>query len=256
MEIVSYNVNGIRSAIDKGLLDWLKQNNFDVVCLQETKAQPEQLDLTVFTQLGYHAYWHSAEKKGYSGVATLSKTEPAKVTYGCGIADYDREGRVLRLDFENDLSVMNVYLPSGSSGEERQAFKMQCLADFLPYCLQIKAQHPKLLIGGDFNICHRPIDIHDPVGNKKSSGFLPEERAWMDTFFNNGFVDTFRIFNPDMPDRYSWWSFRANARNKNKGWRIDYWAASAELQAHLKNADIFDQIKHADHCPVFVSLDL
>lgn len=256
MKIVSYNLNGIRAAIEKGLLNWLQQTNYDVVCLQETKAQPEQLDLTAFEQLGYHTYWHSAEKKGYSGVATLTKTLPAKVTYGCGIPDYDREGRILRLDYENGLSVMNVYLPSGSSGEERQAFKMQMLSDFLPYCLEIKKQCPNLLIGGDFNICHRPIDIHDPVGNKKSSGFLPEEREWMDAFFGNGFIDTFRYFNPDAKSRYSWWSFRFNARTKNKGWRIDYWAASAELQAHLKNADIFDQIKHADHCPVFVEVNM
>lgn len=255
MEIVSYNVNGIRSAIDKGFLEWLRLSNFDVVCLQETKAQPEQLDLSVFEDLGYLAYWHSAEKKGYSGVATLTKIAPVHVEVGCGIAEYDREGRVLRLDFENGLSVMNVYLPSGSSGEERQAFKMRFLSDFLPYCLSIKAQKPKLLIGGDFNICHKAIDIHDPVGNKKSSGFLPEEREWMDEFFGSGFIDTFRLFHPDEAHQYSWWSFRFNARAKNKGWRIDYWAASEELKSSLQNADVFMEVKHADHCPVFLKVD-
>lgn len=256
MKIISYNLNGIRSAIDKGLVQWLQQTNYDVVCLQETKAQPEQLDQSLFENIGYQCYWHSAEKKGYSGVATLTKITPTNVVYGCGIPEYDREGRILRLDFGNALSVMNVYLPSGSSGEERQAFKMQFLDHFLPYCTTVKNECPNLLIGGDYNICHQPIDIHDPVGNKKSSGFLPEEREWMTRFFDHGFIDTFRYFYPDLAHQYSWWSFRFNARTKNKGWRIDYWAAATVLQPLLQSAHIFMDIKHADHCPVMVELKM
>jgi exodeoxyribonuclease-3 len=246
--IITYNVNGIRSAISKGLLDWLASETPDILLIQETKAQPEQIPVMDFMDLGYTSFWHSAEKKGYSGVGILSKAEPDDVIAGMGIGKYDREGRFLRADF-GDLSVVSVYHPSGSSGEERQAFKMEWLADFQDYVTELRKSRPRLIIGGDYNICHQAIDIHDPVGNKNSSGFLPEEREWMSGFLGTGFIDTFRHFNPD-PHHYSWWSFRANARAKNKGWRIDYNMATGNLEAQLEGASILPDVVHSDHCPV------
>ena len=254
LNIISYNVNGIRAAIKKGLVDWLEKNKADIVCIQETKAQPEQIDDSLFEKLGYRCYWYSAKKKGYSGVGILTKIEPDHIEYGSGIALADNEGRILRADF-GDLSVMSVYIPSGSSGDERQALKMTFLDDFLSYCKKLKRKKKKLLISGDYNICHKAIDIHNPVSNKNTSGFLPEEREWMDVFFDSGFIDTFRRFNPD-PHHYSWWSYRANARNNNKGWRIDYHAATEALSEQLVSAGIFPDAKHSDHCPVHVKLNV
>jgi exodeoxyribonuclease-3 len=253
LKIVSYNVNGIRAAQQKGLYDWLSETRYDVVCFQETKAQPEQIDQAALEAMGYHCHWHSAEKKGYSGVGILSLTPPDRVVVGCGIDLYDREGRIIRADF-GDVSVMSVYFPSGSSGDERQAFKMQFLHDFAGWIPSVLAERPKLLVSGDFNICHRSIDIHDPVGNKNSSGFLPDERAWLDTFFNGAFKDTFRHFYPELKDQYSWWSFRAAARTRNKGWRIDYHAATNDLMPQLTQAAILPQVQHADHCPIAVEI--
>ena len=253
MRIISYNVNGIRSAISKGFLEWLDGERPDVVCLQETKAQPDQIPLFHFEELGYRSYWHSAQKKGYSGVAILSLTEPDHLEYGMGNPLYDNEGRVLRADF-GALSVLSVYHPSGSSGDERQAFKMQWLGHFLEYMQELIEQRPKLVVSGDFNICHHPIDIHDPVRNATSSGFLPEEREWVTRFLLAGFIDTFRYFVKD-PHHYSWWSFRANARAKNLGWRIDYNMVTDNLEASLINAGIMPDIVHSDHCPVWVELN-
>ena len=252
MKIVSYNLNGIRSALGKGFGQWLEQNNFDVVCVQELKAMQDQVDTSLFEHLGYHQHWHSAEKKGYSGVAIFSKQKPDEVQIGCGIGEYDKEGRVIRARF-GDVMVVNTYFPSGSSGDVRQDVKMNFLNDYLPFIEKIKKQNPKLLVAGDYNICHKEIDIHDPKSNKDSSGFLPEERAWMDKFFAAGFTDSFRHFNPN-PHQYSWWSFRANARNNNKGWRIDYINSSKELDAQLKSAQIMPDVKHSDHCPVLLEL--
>ncbi|MFP4292621.1 MAG: exodeoxyribonuclease III [Cyclobacteriaceae bacterium] len=252
MKIISYNVNGIRSAVNKGLLDWLQHENPDIVCLQETKAQPEQINTEDFKNLGYHSYWHSAEKKGYSGVAILSKPEPLHVEYGCGIPAYDFEGRVIRADYLH-YSVMCVYMPSGSSGDIRQDFKMQWLFDFERYIRKLKEIHPSLVIVGDYNICHKPIDIHDPVRNKNSSGFLPEERAWMSSFLELGFIDSFRYFNQDS-HHYSWWSYRARAREKNLGWRIDYQMVSNILEKKMLHAAILPGVKHSDHCPVLLEL--
>ena len=252
MKIISYNLNGIRSALGKGFGQWLEQNNFDVVCVQELKAMQDQVDSSLFEHLGYHQYWHSAEKKGYSGVAIFSKQKPDEVQIGCGIPGYDKEGRVIRARF-GDVMIINTYFPSGSSGDVRQDVKMNFLNDYLPFIEKIKKENPKLLVAGDYNICHKEIDIHDPKGNKDSSGFLPEERAWMDKFFATGFTDSFRHFNPN-PHQYSWWSFRANARNNNKGWRIDYINSSKELDAQLKSAQIMPDVKHSDHCPVLLEL--
>jgi exodeoxyribonuclease III len=252
MKIVTYNVNGIRAAMGRGLLDWIKQTDPDVICFQEIKANPEQFGTFEFQEMGYHHYWYPAQKKGYSGVAILSKKEPAHVEYGCGIKAYDDEGRVLRADFD-DLSVMSVYHPSGSSGDERQAFKMKWLADFRDYINALKMSKNNLVLSGDFNICHKAIDIHNPVSNANTSGFLPEEREWMEQFIQTGFIDSFRHFNKD-PHHYSWWSYRANSRAKNLGWRIDYNMVSSALEGRLKSAKILPDAVHSDHCPVLLEI--
>lgn len=245
-------MNGLRAAIRKGFNEWLISENPDIICLQEIKVTPDQIDELFYANLGYKAYWMPAQKKGYSGVAILSKQDPKHVEYGCGIKKYDSEGRLIRLDFD-DYSVMSVYFPSGSSGEIRQAVKMQWLDDFSQYINKLKKSIPKLILSGDFNICHKPIDIHNPVSNKNSSGFLPEEREWFTKFLDSGFTDTFRYFNSE-PHNYSWWSFRYNVREVNKGWRIDYHIASKNLNSQLKNAFILPEVKHSDHCPVGIEL--
>ncbi len=252
-KILSYNVNGIRAALSKGLAEWLKATEADIVCLQEVKAEPDQLDLSIFESLGYKCYWYPAQKKGYSGVAILTRHQPTEVVYGCGIAEYDNEGRILRADF-GDVSVMSAYFPSGSSGDERQAFKMKFLADFQPYIDVLKKERPNLIISGDYNICHRAIDIHNPKSNAKSSGFLPEEREWMEGFMNSGFTDTFRRFNAD-PHHYTWWSYRFNSRAKNLGWRIDYHLSTHPLDSSLSRAVILPEAMHSDHCPLVVEVD-
>ncbi|HAD96161.1 MAG TPA: exodeoxyribonuclease III [Cryomorphaceae bacterium] len=252
MKIISYNVNGIRAAQRKGLTEWLAAAEPDIIGLQETKAQPDQIDVSELEAMGYQTFIHSAEKKGYSGVAIFTKVRPENVVMGCGIDYIDREGRVIRADF-GDFSFMSVYFPSGSSGDHRQEFKMQFLADFQKYINELKKEHPKLIIGGDYNICHRAIDIHDPVRNATSSGFLPEEREWVSGFLESGFIDTFRVFNQN-PHNYSWWSYRANARANNKGWRIDYNMASEPMRNRLKRAAILPEAKHSDHCPVLLEI--
>ena len=252
MRIISYNINGIRSAIKKGLLDWLRTDPADIICFQEVKALESDLNIQDFEDIGYHFHIFSAQKKGYSGVAVLSKQKPDFVEQGNQIEQSDFEGRVLRLDF-GDITLINAYFPSGSSGDLRQVYKYQWLDEFYDYISNLKKERPNLIICGDYNICHKPIDIHNPVGNKNSSGFLPEERAWMDKWFDSGFVDTFRAFNSE-PHHYSWWSFRANARANNKGWRIDYISVSESLKDKLSAAAIYPDVKHSDHCPVFAEL--
>lgn len=254
MKIITYNVNGLRSALSKGFTDWLSEEQPDVLCLQETKAQPEQIPTLEFEALGYRSYFFSAKKKGYSGVAILTRREPDHVEYGMKISKYDDEGRFLRADY-GDLSVVSVYHPSGTTGEERQAFKMEWLEDFHQYVLDLMQSRPKLILCGDYNICHRPIDIHDPVRNATNSGFLPEEREWMSRFLDSGFIDTFRHFHPEAPHCYTWWSFRANARANNKGWRLDYCMSTPAVTPLLKDARILPQVKHSDHCPAVVEID-
>ena len=254
MQIVSYNVNGIRSAINKGLVDWLATQSFDILCIQETKAQAEQVDMRAFEALGYRHYWHTAEKKGYSGVLTLTRREPDAVVAGCGHELYDREGRVLRTDF-GDWTLLNCYFPSGTSGEERQGIKMEFLDYFFAYIHELRQTRSQLIVVGDYNIAHERIDIHDPVRNKNTTGFLPEERAWMTRWFDSGFVDTFRNLHPDKVS-YSWWSMRANARQNNKGWRIDYQSVTDNLRTQLQGAAILNEVVHSDHCPVWLEIDL
>lgn len=255
VKILTYNVNGIRAALNKDFLNFLSRENADIVCLQEIKAQPDQFEPEVFQNLGYHCYWFPAEKKGYSGVAILTKNKPVEVNYGCGHELYDHEGRILRADFEN-FSVMSVYFPSGSSGDHRQEVKMEFLDFFYHYIEKLKVSIPALVICGDYNICHQAIDIHDPVGNKNSSGFLPEERAWMGAFFNSGYTDSFRHLHPDTLHTYTWWSFRANARNNNKGWRIDYIAVDSRLKDRLKEAVILPDDRQSDHCASYIKLEI
>ncbi len=252
MKILSYNVNGIRAALNKGFADWLNAAEPDVICLQETKALEEQIDTSLFEQLGYRHFWHSAQKKGYSGVAILTKSNPINVQEGTGIEHMDIEGRVIRADYKN-ISVISLYLPSGTN-LNRLEYKFKFMDDFQDYINSLKKNYPRLVICGDYNICHRAIDIHDPVRNKNVSGFLPEERQWIDTFINCGFVDSFRYLNPE-PHQYSWWSYRANARINNKGWRIDYNLVSDNLKNKIKRAYLLPEVKHSDHCPVGLELE-
>jgi len=253
MKIISYNVNGIRAALKKGFIEWLQVADPNVILIQETKAHKEQLDLAVFTEAGYpYNYWFSAQKKGYSSVAVLSKTKPNHIEYGTGIESMDFEGRNLRVDFDT-VSIMSLYLPSGTN-DLRLDFKLNYMTEFQDYINNLKKDIPNLIIGGDYNICHEAIDIHNPVGLKNTSGFLPVEREWIHGFIESGFIDTFRYFNKE-PDNYSWWSYRANARNNNKGWRIDYLMASKPLKNRLKRAYILPEAKHSDHCPIGLEVE-
>lgn len=253
MKIVTYNVNGLRAALKKNWIGWLKMVNPDVVCLQEIKATPDQIpEIVYLEQMGYEHYWYPAQKKGYSGTAILTKISPNHVEYGCGHEDYDFEGRVIRADFDN-VSVMSTYFPSGTTGDLRQTFKYRFLDDFQAYSDQLIQQNNNLIICGDFNICHRAIDIHNPKSNANTSGFLPEEREWMENFINSGFIDTFRHLNAD-PHHYTWWSYRAGSRAKNLGWRIDYNMASVSLKDRIKSAHILNDAVHSDHCPVLLDL--
>lgn len=253
-KVISYNVNGIRAAMKKDWIKWLQSVDPDIVCIQETKAHKDQVDLEAFESIGYKTYWHSAEKKGYSSVAIFSKTEPDHVEYGCGIEKYDREGRIMRADY-GDFSVLSCYFPSGTTGDERQAFKMEFLDDFYDYVAELRKERSKLLISGDVNICHTEIDIHNPERNKDTSGFKPEERAWVSKFLEAGFLDTFRALNKE-PHNYTWWSYRAGARGKNLGWRIDYHFITENLKDSLNRSVILSEAVHSDHCPILVELDI
>jgi exodeoxyribonuclease-3 len=253
MKIVSYNVNGIRAAMNKNLTGWLTQEKPDIVCLQEIKAQPGQFDTFLFETLGYHTYWNPAEKKGYSGVAILTKQKPNHVETGCGNGVIDCEGRILRADFD-DFSIMSVYVPSGTTGEIRQSFKMDFCGFFDDYISNVRQERPNLIVSGDVNICHQPIDIHDPVRNAKNSGFLPEEREWLSRFLAKGMIDSYRHMNPNTP-KYSWWSQRFNSRANNKGWRIDYHLVSEPLRQRISHADILNDAVHSDHCPILLELN-
>lgn len=252
MKIASYNVNGIRAAINKGFLDWLTAADPDVICLQEIKANKEQLDLDLFTDAGYnYNYWFSAQKKGYSGVAILSKNEPDHVEYGTGIESMDFEGRNIRADY-NGVSIMSMYLPSGTN-DARLAHKFEYMDMIHDYLNNLREEKPNLIVCGDYNICHEEIDIHNPK-MKGVSGFLPEERAWLGKFIDSGFIDSFRYLHPEKQE-YTWWSYRANARANDKGWRLDYAMASAPLQEKLKRSVILSDAVHSDHCPILLEID-
>ena len=252
MKIISYNVNGIRAAMKKGFIDWLILEQPDVVCVQEIKALRDQIDIEALEKVGYkYNYWFSAEKKGYSGVGIISKHQPNNVFYGTGISEMDFEGRNLRVDFDK-FSVMSLYLPSGTN-LDRLEFKLTYMDKFYDYVSNLKKTNPNLVIAGDFNICHKAIDIHDPIRNKNVSGFLPVERNWLSKFIELGFIDSFRFFDKN-PHKYSWWTYRANARANNKGWRIDYIMVSKSLENKMKNASILSEVVHSDHCPILVEI--
>lgn len=254
MRIISYNINGIRSAINKGFIDWLQSDPADIICLQEIKAEKDNVNYQAIEALGFETYWCSAQKKGYSGVAVLTKIKPDNVVYGCNLEQSDYEGRVIRLDFGN-TTLINAYFPSGTMGEIRQAYKYKWLAEFFGYVNTLKKERSKLIICGDYNIAHKEIDLHNPKGNVKTSGFLPEERAWMDKFLSDGYIDTFRHLHPDKIGHYSWWSLRfPSVRLNNKGWRIDYISITENLKDQLKDAKILPDIKHSDHCPVYAEI--
>lgn len=254
MQIISYNVNGIRSALKKGFNEWLSTHPADIICLQEIKANKEDIDASIFEKSGYQSYWFSAQKKGYSGVGILSKIKPDTIIFGSGITQSDFEGRVIRADF-GDITLINAYFPSGTSGNERQTYKYQWLNEFEAYLTVLRKERPKLIVVGDYNIAHEAIDIHDPKGNKKSSGFLPEERAWMSQFLTNGWVDSFRHLHPETTGAYSWWSQRfPSVRLQNKGWRIDYICVTETLLPFLKAAAIYPELKYSDHCPIYIEL--
>lgn len=252
-KIISYNVNGIRAALNKGFAEWIKKENPYVICIQETRVELSQIDTSIYEEMGYYHFWYSAQKKGYSGVALFTKERPDNVEYGMAKVKYDNEGRLIRADFGN-VTILCVYIPSGTLGDVRQDFKMEFLGDFQIYVDKLKIKKPNLIISGDFNICHKPIDINHPDRHHKTSGFLPEERAWVDKFVESGFIDTFREFNKE-PNNYSWWSYRAGSRAKNLGWRIDYHMISETLKPKLVNASILKDVIHSDHCPVLIEMD-
>ncbi|MCL4112008.1 UNVERIFIED_CONTAM: hypothetical protein GTU68_038824 [Idotea baltica] len=256
LRIASYNVNGIRAASKKGFAEWLKEADLDVVCLQEIKANKDQIEKEekALEDLGYQCFWYSAQKKGYSGTAIITRLKPDEIVYGCEHELFDFEGRVIRMDYKG-LSIISAYFPSGSSGDERQEIKMQFLDFAIPYFNKLRDEKQQLIIAGDYNIAHTEIDIHNPKSNKNNSGFLPEERAWMDTFFGEGYTDTFRYINK-APHNYSWWSYRGGARDNNKGWRIDYISVTENLSDKITNAQILNEVKHSDHCPIMVELKM
>ncbi len=252
MKIVSYNVNGIRAAMNKGFIDWLTSASPDVICLQEIKAMKEQVDIEAIENAGYkYNYWFSAQKKGYSGVAILSKMKPNHIEYGTGIESMDFEGRNLRVDFDG-LSVMSMYLPSGTN-DARLAHKFEYMNMIHDYLNDLRKKLPNLVVLGDYNICHEAIDIHNPK-MKGVSGFLPEEREWLGNFINSGFIDSYRYLHPEKQE-FSWWSYRANARANNKGWRLDYAMVSKPLQENIKRSVILTEAVHSDHCPILVEID-
>lgn len=256
MRVVSWNVNGIRACLDKGLPGVAKDFGADYLCLQESKACEDQVPWSGHADLaGYKSVWASAEKKGYSGTVIFTPHHDAELSNTMGIPLYDREGRAT-LAYGKGFTIVNLYIPNGAASDERHHFKMKFLDDLLVWLKDLEKKRGPLIICGDYNIAHTEIDIHDPKSNKDSSGFRPEERAWMSKFLDSGFVDTFRHFNPELKDQYSWWSFRQRSRERNKGWRIDYICVSKALEQKLQGAAIHPAILGSDHCPVSVDLAL
>ena len=251
--LVSWNVNGIRAAAKKGFLEWLAACDADIVCLQETRALPEQLTEALRAPEGWHATWHLGHRKGYSGTAILSREKPLAITYGVGVPDLDNEGRTLTAHFP-DLTVVNCYFPNGGNDHRRVPFKMRFYEAFQARVEGLRSAERPVLFGGDVNTAHHPIDLARPAQNKKTTGFLPEERAWMDRMVESGWIDTFRHVHGDVPERYSWWTMRNDCRARNVGWRIDYWFAAPELAERIEGAEIHDDVFGSDHCPVSVTV--
>ena len=256
LRIISMNLNGIRSAVGKGFLDWLQRQNADIICLQELKAQPTDLSAVILAPDGYHGQFHCAEKKGYSGVGIYSRHLPEHITEGIGHAGFDAEGRYLRADFGN-LSVISLYMPSGSSSEERLQVKFAFMDEFFPVLLALRAEGREGVICGDWNIAHREIDLKNWKGNLKNSGFLPAERAWLSRVFDEqGWIDVYRRLHPEATgDAYTWWSNRGQARAKNVGWRIDYQIATPAVAQTARAASVFKEQWFSDHAPLIVDYD-
>lgn len=254
MRIISWNVNGVRAAAKKGLVEWYESEKPDVLCLQETKATEEQAPKELKSRKGLDSVWASAEKKGYSGVATISRTTPESSRCGFGIPHFDREGRVVETVFP-ELTLLNVYFPNGGQGPERVAYKLEFYAALLGYCQGLRDRGHRLVVCGDWNTAHQPIDLARPKQNQKTSGFMPEERVWIDHWIEAGFIDTFREFET-AGEHYTWWTYRMNARAKNVGWRIDYHFISEDLRPALVGARILKDVHGSDHCPVELELDL
>ncbi|MFP5519571.1 MAG: exodeoxyribonuclease III [Bdellovibrionia bacterium] len=255
MKIVSWNVNGIRACYKKGLLDFIENEAPDIFCIQETKAHIEQVEDEV-KDLGYkNYYWSSAKRKGYSGVASFMDKAPKSIKKGIGIEAYDSEGRIVWTEHEG-FDLYNIYFPNGGSGEERHLFKQQFLKDLSAHLKAELKSGKEIVVVGDYNVAHKEIDVYDPVRLAKESGFLPEERQWFDTFLELGFVDTFRLFEPQAKEQFTWWSYREFARVANRGWRIDYICVSAGLKDKVKAAGILQEVEGSDHCPVMIKLEI
>ncbi len=253
MEICCWNVNGLRALIKNGGFEWLKTQNFDIICLQETKAHPKQIPDEIKNLHNYYAYWASAEKKGYSGVVTFSRMEPLSVDYGFGKKEFDKEGRIIITKFP-EFTLMNIYFPNGKMNDERLKYKLSFYDAAFNYFEKLRKNGEKLIIAGDFNTAHKEIDLAHPKANEKYSGFLPVERKWLDKLFESGYIDTFRYFHPE-PHQYTWWSYRFNARAKNIGWRIDYFIVSNNLISRVKESIILQNIKGSDHAPIVIELN-
>lgn len=252
MKIYSWNVNGLRAVLKKGFLEWINEKQPDVLCIQETKLQENQLEDSFKNIEGYYSYFSFAEKKGYSGTATYTKEKPISVKHGIGIQRFDSEGRILITEFEK-FTLFNIYFPNGQMNEERLTYKMEFYDALLDYCNKLVAEGKKLIICGDYNTAHTEMDIKNAKANEKTSGFLPMERAWMDKFIANGYTDTYRYKNPDKIE-YSWWSYMFKARERNTGWRIDYHFVSNNLLEEVKDARILNEVMGSDHCPVMVEI--
>lgn len=255
IKLISWNVNGIRAVHRKGFLDWFNNEKANIVNLQETKAHIDQLPKKLINISKYNSYFHSAERKGYSGVATYTNIEPKKVYNGMGIEKFDVEGRVLRLDFD-DFILMNIYYPNGGRDEERLMYKMDFYDAFLKYTNDLRDDGNNLVICGDLNTAHKPIDLSRPKQNEETSGFLPMEREWVTKFLSNGYVDTFRMFHEDEPENYTWWSYRTKARNRNVGWRLDYFFVNEEFKDNVKDSFILSDVMGSDHCPIVLELEI
>ncbi|ENK1243468.1 exodeoxyribonuclease III [Clostridium sporogenes] len=253
MRVYSWNVNGLRAVAKKNFLEWIEEENPDILCIQETKLQENQLEDNIKNIEGYYSYFSFAEKKGYSGVATYTKEEPISVKHGIGIEKFDSEGRILITEFEN-FTLLNIYFPNGQRDEERLQYKLEFYEALFNYCDELVKEGKKLVICGDYNTAHNEIDLKNPKANEKTSGFLRIERDWLDKIIERGYTDTFRNMNPDKI-KYSWWSYRFKARERNAGWRIDYHFVSNNLLDKVKDTEILNNIYGSDHCPVMLELD-
>lgn len=253
MKIYTWNVNGIRAIEKKGFLEWLEQEQPDILCIQETKAWQAQLSYELVEGHGYHTYWHSAQKKGYSSVATFCKEEPLSVQKGLGVDIFDNEGRVLMTEHP-DFILYNVYFPNGQHDLGRVPYKMDFYRELLKQANERVAKGQNVVIGGDWNTAHTPIDLKHPKANEKNTGFLPEERAMIDTYIANGYVDVFRHLHPDEKDHYSWWSYRSQARERNIGWRLDYFMVNQRFVPLIKSSQIHPDVHGSDHCPVSITI--